>query len=107
MELLALLVILFSSFSVFAFQARMETGVIDDGASALKEMKASVRSNTLPETTTNLVEAHIVGGRLATQGDYPWLIKSVDGFGTCSATLIHSDMALTAAHCQGMFVNNQ
>lgn len=100
MEGLALLLIVFS-FSALAFEPLIETGVIDDGSSVVLGLQGSLRSSAIPKTSQNLVEAHIIGGSAARQGDYPWIIKSVTGFGTCSATLIHSDMALTAAHCQG------
>ena len=101
MERLALLFVVFLSLSVTAFEPLIETNVLDDGSSAY--LQGSTRSSSLSDTMKkqNLVEAYIVGGTEAKPGDYPWILKSVADFGTCSATLIHSDMALTAAHCQG------
>lgn len=98
---LVTLFVIFLSWSVSAaFEPLIETGVLDDGSSAGRQ--GSVRSSSISDTTKkNLVETYIIGGTEAKQGDYPWILKSVTGFGTCSATLIHSDMALTAAHCQG------
>ncbi|GAX27794.1 chymotrypsin C [Fistulifera solaris] len=87
-----------------AYDPIIAMGVLDDGTSSANKQEGSVRSSSMSsEKPNNLVEAYIVGGREAQRGDYPWIIKSVTGFGTCSATLIHSDMALTAAHCQGVF----
>lgn len=102
-----IIIVIFLSFSVAAYEPFIETGVLDDGSSAMLRMKGLTRSSSISDTAitlkqkTNLVEAYIVGGTEAKQGDYPWIVKSVEGFGVCTATLIHSDMVLTAAHCQG------
>lgn len=41
----------------------------------------------------------IVGGRLADQGEYPFFVQGAG----CGASLIWKDIALTAAHCAGVF----
>jgi secreted trypsin-like serine protease len=48
------------------------------------------------------LQSRIVGGILAKAGDFP---SFAIGSG-CGATLIHSDILLTAAHCSGTFKGN-
>jgi trypsin len=53
---------------------------------------------------SRVLEKRIVGGTLAAPGSYPSMV--FDGIG-CAATLIHSDILLTAAHCSDSFLTNQ
>lgn len=50
-----------------------------------------------------LPHPRIVGGWSVPHGTYPWISRSAGTRWTCTGTLIHSDMILTAAHCQGVF----
>lgn len=60
-------------------------------------------------TTTNgtakrqLIETRIVGGSVAPSNVYPFMAFTA-GSMLCGATLIWSDILLTAAHCQGNFL---
>jgi trypsin len=51
--------------------------------------------------------ANIVGGELAAQGAFPSYAIPDFSNGLCGATLIHSDILISAAHCEGVFVNNK
>ena len=44
-------------------------------------------------------QAYIVGGQPATAGEFPAVLGLYDGSHLCTATLIHAEWALTAAHC--------
>eukprot|EP00522_Entomoneis_paludosa_P000260 CAMPEP_0172472392 /NCGR_PEP_ID=MMETSP1065-20121228/68310_1 /TAXON_ID=265537 /ORGANISM="Amphiprora paludosa, Strain CCMP125" /LENGTH=620 /DNA_ID=CAMNT_0013230527 /DNA_START=171 /DNA_END=2033 /DNA_ORIENTATION=- len=44
----------------------------------------------------------IVGGTLATVGEFPWFVSTTGG-GYCGASLIAPSVVLTAAHCDGLF----
>jgi secreted trypsin-like serine protease len=52
------------------------------------------------------LQQRIVGGELAAQGAYPSYAIPDFSNGLCGATLIHTDILISAAHCQGVFVNN-
>jgi hypothetical protein len=47
---------------------------------------------------SNITQTRIVGGTGAPQGKYPYFLQWAWG---CGATLIHSDILLTAAQCDG------
>ena len=66
---------------------------------------SSCRQN-LPETLIlDDISPFIVGGTDAPQNAYPWIARTVVPGATCTASLIHSDMILTAAHCQATFAS--
>ena len=46
--------------------------------------------------------SRIVGGNQATKGEYPYFVQWMRG---CGASLIHADIVLTAAHCNGNSVS--
>ena len=47
-------------------------------------------------------EHHIIGGKDAGSGDYPFIISMADNLGHfCGGSLIARDLVLTAAHCLG------
>jgi secreted trypsin-like serine protease len=48
----------------------------------------------------------IVGGKPAAQGAYPSYAIPDFSDGLCGATLIHSDILISAAHCKGVFAND-
>jgi hypothetical protein len=50
------------------------------------------------------VEPRIVGGTLVVEGEYPFYAFPA-GFLLCGSTLIHEDILLTAAHCEGAFLD--
>ncbi|XP_040071187.1 chymotrypsinogen 2-like [Ixodes scapularis] len=43
----------------------------------------------------------IVGGRNATEGEFPWMVAIQDAFGShfCGGSIIEPDIVVTAAHC--------
>jgi trypsin len=49
------------------------------------------------------VGINIVGGAPAPIGAYPSYVHSVGSGGLCGATLIHSDILISAAHCRSVF----
>ena len=67
-------------------------------------LDADDSSNYVPKIIRgNNSTASIVGGTIVARGVYP-SYAHVIGFGSlCGATLIHSDILLTAAHCQSAF----
>jgi secreted trypsin-like serine protease len=57
--------------------------------------------STLSESET----PRIVGGTPVAVGDYPFFAWSA-GSTLCGASLIHEDILLSAAHCEGAFIEN-
>ena len=49
-----------------------------------------------------MIRPKIAGGTLAAEGEFPWYISPTLG-NFCGASLIHADVALTAAHCNVAF----
>ena len=50
--------------------------------------------------------ANVVGGTTSAQGAYPYYaIPAAGSPSLCGATLIHPDILLSAAHCEGTFAN--
>ena len=47
-------------------------------------------------------QPRVVGGDDADVGEYPFFVHGIDGE-LCGGTLIHPDIVLTAAHCEGAF----
>lgn len=63
--------------------------------------KASSTRRQIASLQLGTVEAAIVGGQPAEVGEYPsYAVKTGGG---CGATLIHSDILVTAAHCSSLF----
>jgi secreted trypsin-like serine protease len=58
-----------------------------------------LRYNNAPD-----IETRIVGGKPVVAGSYPSYAVPV-GNGLCGATLIHDDILVSAAHCQGIFAD--
>lgn len=50
------------------------------------------------------IAVKIAGGELADEGDYPWYISPISTT-FCGASLIHEDVAMTAAHCDAAFAS--
>jgi trypsin len=83
---------------------------LNDGAAAAAKKREDEEQEEAPKmllshyaaanhlrVKTTVVE-RIVGGELASPGDYPWFISSTGNY-FCGASLIYPDVALTAAHC--------
>ena len=72
-------------------------------------MSKNRRTESTAAATTSGASPYIVGGQAAAPNEYPYLVRSASIFTPsslfCTGTLIHVDMILTAAHCQGTFVD--
>ena len=51
------------------------------------------------------VEPLIVSGETAERGQFPWIVRAAGFTGSCTGSLIHPDIVLTAAHCQGVWTD--
>ena len=82
----------------------VECGVIDMGESLSKHYKQRPSSDTLKEMVQ--ITPRISGGVDTQRREFPYIVKSATENGLiCAGTLIHRDIVLTAAHCQGSFVD--
>ena len=77
---------------------------------AIHEMETHLPWNhhhprSLTTTNTTLAEPLIVSGEPPAVGEFPWIVKTASIYTTCTASLIHSDVVLTAAHCQGAWTD--
>lgn len=61
-------------------------------------------SNDVTDHKAN--DSRIVGGTLASKGKYPMFAIPDNGGtgGLCGATIIHQDILVSAAHCEGVFI---
>ena len=74
------------------------------GIYATAEEVPSLSHNLRQRHIQQAVQENIVGGTAATLGAYPYYGISKSG-PLCGATLIHTDIAVTAGHCAGVFLN--
>ena len=51
---------------------------------------------------TSILETKIVGGTVANQNQYPWIVFIYDNKSLCGASIINEQWLLTAAHCTAM-----
>ena len=63
----------------------------------------AIESKNVVNIIKSNITASIVGGTTVTKGVYPSYAHVIGGGVLCGATLIHSDILLTAAHCQSAF----
>ena len=49
-------------------------------------------------TTSTTPQTRVVGGTIASKGDFPWFVAPKDSLFLCGASLIHNDIGLSAAH---------
>ncbi|KAI2509873.1 peptidase [Fragilaria crotonensis] len=62
-------------------------------------IKEETRAENAHDLNSRRVQTNrIVGGNQATKGEYPYFVQWERG---CGASLIHSDIILSAAHCNG------
>lgn len=72
-------------------------------------LTSNVRCRQIPNNQrqrSGAATPYIVGGDDVAPGEFPFVVRSAPGNnpnGICTATLIHEDICLTAAHCQGAF----
>jgi Trypsin len=71
-----------------------------DGRNGTNDSDIIQRSET--DNRKDNVDYRIVGGRPAAPGVYPSYVHTLEPF-LCGGTLIHEDIVLTAAHCEGAF----
>jgi trypsin len=53
------------------------------------------------------IQPRIVGGSITSGTEHPYFAIPINGRGLCGATLIHSDILVSAAHCAGIFEGNE
>lgn len=59
------------------------------------------------QISSGLAEPQILGGTLATDGEFPWYINSFNSGALCGGALVYEDVVLTAAHCEGAFLTGR
>lgn len=68
----------------------------------LRQRQQQQQQQLQPHDDAFIVHEDIVGGTAATSGSFPYYAISKAG-PLCGATLIHTDIAVTAGHCAGIF----
>jgi trypsin len=88
------------------FLTALLLGTTAASSSQAKNKLRGTKQDAPDVSTVELPEQRIVGGELAAPGAYPSYAIPDFSDGLCGATLIHSDILISAAHCEGVFVGN-
>lgn len=89
----------YSSLALFSLLANVVAADVNTGPLTLLEKKKREQANNKPQLNPGQLQDRVVGGTQVTdESKYKFFVEWEDA--KCGASLIHDDIALSAAHCE-------